>query len=160
MDKLEQSCSSSLNKESDDLIQLRIAEIQKQLDETFNVFQNAKEALSQVSFENLGNTLPGDLSELHPEEVLVVEKDHKINVQKSLDKLNAMTSHNHLSDPVMMPEVEKFFRVMADLKEGMQRLNHHQESIVDLNDDINAMMGEVNMQATEEAKSNSLENQQ
>lgn len=134
--------SSSFEKPQDDLIQHRIVDIRKQLDHTYKIFVDAKEQLSNISFENLSEKLDVEtMTTQQPEEILVVGANTEIDVAKSLEKLSEMTTtkgHKTISKLEKIPELDKFFRVMVDLKEGIKKINMHQESIAKLNADIDS----------------------
>lgn len=161
MDELGGACSnSSIDSSSeikDDLIQQRITHIRKQLDDTYNLFLTAKEALSSITFDNLSEKLSNDAVTPSDttENMLVVGADNKIDVAKSLENLNNTPRNSGTIDKYEeIPELNKFFNVMADLKEGIKNISKHQESIANLNADIDTFMDHVSSTSVEDQLEN------
>lgn len=144
---------SSAIEPKDDIIKHRIQHIRKQLDDTYNLFINAKEALSNISFENLNEKMTSETPQSTTcQEVLVVGDDNKIDVAKSLANLESTPRcPENLNKYENIPELNKFFHVMADLKEGIRNISKHQESIAKLNEEIDDFEDNV--------KSNPIEDQ-
>lgn len=136
----------------DDLIQQRIQHIRKQLDDTYNLFINAKDALSTITFDNLNDKLCNEAVMSHDaKDVLVVGADSKIDVAKSLENLNnTPRGSRNIGKYEDIPELNKFFNVMADLKEGIKNISKHQESIAELNSDIDNIMDQVSVRSVED----------
>uniref|UniRef100_A0A182MTQ6 Uncharacterized protein n=1 Tax=Anopheles culicifacies TaxID=139723 RepID=A0A182MTQ6_9DIPT len=141
-----------LNNSNEDLIQQRINHIRMELDDTYNIFVNAQATLSSISFENLGERLNADSlhhSEVHPsmsadamqtshEITLVHDVNNRVDVSKSLNQLNAAPKDAQRSKAVEeIPELNAFFKVIRDLSEGIKKISSHQQSITELNQDIN-----------------------
>lgn len=155
--------TSSAIEPKDDIIQNRIQHIRKQLDDTYNLFINAKEALSSISFDNLNEKMTTEESvSTNSKEVLVVGDDLKIDVAKSLENLESTPrSSGNVNKYEDIPELNKFFHVMADLKEGIKNISKHQESIAKLNADIDTFVDKVNSNPIEDQLMNiSLEDAQ
>uniref|UniRef100_A0A182VRW0 Uncharacterized protein n=1 Tax=Anopheles minimus TaxID=112268 RepID=A0A182VRW0_9DIPT len=141
-----------LNTSNEDLIQQRINHIRMELDDTYNIFVNAQATLSSISFENLGERLSTD--SLHHPEVhtsasedamqpshgitLVHDVNNRVDVSKSLEQLNVAPKDGQRTKAVEeIPELNAFFRVIRDLSEGIKKISSHQQSITELNQDIN-----------------------
>lgn len=143
------SGSSNSSDPPEDMIQQRIVDIRKQLDDTYNIFVSAKEALSSISFEHLNEKMnETEMTSPEPEDVLVVDSNSKVDIVKSLEKLGTVTTKPNAKYEDI-PELNRFFRVMSDLKEGIKKINMHQESISELNADIEYMES-ANKQALDE----------
>ncbi|XP_035783680.1 uncharacterized protein LOC118461921 [Anopheles albimanus] len=147
----------------EDIIQQRISDIQMQLDETYNIFVNARETLSSISFEHLGaslnaETIPSDVGTRaagvdaanQQDFALVRDETNRIDLGKSLEKLENLPLDSRLECNVeQIPELNKFFKVLADLREGISKINGHQKSITELNHDINTLSEPAEAEASD-----------
>uniref|UniRef100_A0A182SN65 Uncharacterized protein n=1 Tax=Anopheles maculatus TaxID=74869 RepID=A0A182SN65_9DIPT len=144
---------AELHNSNEDLIQQRINNIRMELDDTYNIFVNAQETLSSISFENLGerinsnSVLQADLPhtaaslsviDASREITLVHGADNRIDVTKSLEQLNVARKDTQRTKVVQdTPELNALFKVIRDLSEGINKITSHQQSIIELNQDIN-----------------------
>uniref|UniRef100_A0A182QKK0 Uncharacterized protein n=1 Tax=Anopheles farauti TaxID=69004 RepID=A0A182QKK0_9DIPT len=150
-----------LDSAHEDLIQQRINSIRMELDDTYNIFVNAQETLSSISFENLSERLSSDsfpsiteqtpstshATRASPEINLVRDANNRVDVAKSLEQLNVASLDTQRAQAVEeIPELNKFFKVIYDLTEGIKKINGHQQSITELNEDINTFSEQNNSQ--------------
>lgn len=140
-----------LNNSNEDIIQQRINNIRMELDDTYNIFVNAQETLSSISFENLSERLstderrhsmagpPGPGAMGPAQELALVHDAHnRVDVAKSLEQLNVLPKEAQRTKSVEdIPELNAFFKVIQDLTEGIKKISSHQQSITELNQDIN-----------------------
>uniref|UniRef100_A0A4Y0BKV6 Uncharacterized protein n=1 Tax=Anopheles funestus TaxID=62324 RepID=A0A4Y0BKV6_ANOFN len=151
------TCATSLlelSSSNEDVIQQRINHIRMELDETYNIFVNAQSTLSSISFENLGESLNStslrhpevqtssstEGIQITPEITLVHDGNNRVDVSKSLEQLNCVpkeTQHTKAAEEI--PELTAFFKVIRDLTEGIKKISSHQQSITELNQDINTL---------------------
>uniref|UniRef100_A0A182JCS1 Uncharacterized protein n=1 Tax=Anopheles atroparvus TaxID=41427 RepID=A0A182JCS1_ANOAO len=141
------SMLESASVEEEDLFQQRINSIRMQLDDTYNIFVNARESLSSISFETLSERLNSDNlqsascsnhtvdDQFQQEITLVRDANNQVDVAKSLEQLNQDAQRGNPMEDI--PELNKFFKVISDLTEGIKKINGHQQSIKELNEDIN-----------------------
>uniref|UniRef100_A0A182UUZ0 Uncharacterized protein n=1 Tax=Anopheles merus TaxID=30066 RepID=A0A182UUZ0_ANOME len=139
------------NNSNEDIIQQRINNIRMELDDTYNIFVNAQETLSSISFENLSERLstderrhsmagpPGAVAMGPAQELaLVHDANNRVDVAKSLEQLNVLPKEAQRTKSVEdIPELNAFFKVIQDLTEGIKKISSHQQSITELNQDIN-----------------------
>uniref|UniRef100_A0A182PDY6 Uncharacterized protein n=1 Tax=Anopheles epiroticus TaxID=199890 RepID=A0A182PDY6_9DIPT len=152
--KLKSGSASSLSllelsNSNEDVIQQRINSIRMELDDTYNIFVSAQETLSSISFEHLSERLGtnDDCSSPSVEAIgtspsesspLVHDANDRVDVAKSLEQLNAVPKQAQRTKSAEdIPELSAFFKVIQDLTEGIKKISSHQQSITELNQDIN-----------------------
>uniref|UniRef100_A0A182N7A0 Uncharacterized protein n=1 Tax=Anopheles dirus TaxID=7168 RepID=A0A182N7A0_9DIPT len=160
-----------LDSSIEDLIQQRINNIRMELDDTYNIFVNAQETLASISFENLSDRLSTDsfppvteqmpstshVTHTSPEINLVRDANNRVDVAKSLEQLNVVSRDAQRAQAVEeIPELNKFFKVIHDLTEGIKKINGHQQSITELNEDINTFSEQTNTQTAAGSSQTSL----
>uniref|UniRef100_A0A182KGG3 Uncharacterized protein n=1 Tax=Anopheles christyi TaxID=43041 RepID=A0A182KGG3_9DIPT len=161
-----------LSNSNEDIIQQRINNIRMELDDTYNIFVNAQETLSSISFENLSERLSTDerrhsvagspspdKMETSPELTLVHDTNNRVDVAKSLESLNVTPKEAQRTKSVEdIPELNAFFKVIQDLTEGIKKISSHQQSITELNQDISTFGEHAAKHCTASSSQTSLSN--
>lgn len=121
-------------------IEQQILQLRKQLDESYSVFINARDALSGISFVNIEQNFKRESSVLTDKldsELLLSDDSSKVT--KHLNELNEKTKQNMFDikkHAGSIGELNTFFRVVNQLQKGIRNMEQNHKLMSDLNKEV------------------------
>lgn len=133
MDK--EKSSGDVEKEN---VELRIGEMKKQFQKSYEIFINANVELSKLSFDNLKHQdkpIGIDLNKHDMNEILIAD-----SVDESIDLLRSKIDKDDDKIKSAFPDISKLLKIMSNLQLEMDGLNENQNLFAKLATDVNEEM--------------------
>lgn len=109
-------------------IEEQIAQLRKQLTESYSIFMNARDALSSISFVGIDEKLKRESNQLmgkiDQQTVLVAEQPKDFMFDANVQKVGNID------------ELNTFFRVVKQLDNGIRNMERNHKLMADLNEDV------------------------
>lgn len=123
-------------------LELRISEMKSQFQKSYDVFINAHEQLSKISFDpSVWSPSSGDAGPLNQLELKDVDDILAAgSVDACISSLREKIKEEIKSKPATIPEVSRLLSIMNVLQTDIESLNESQQHFTQLVDDVNQEM--------------------